>query len=244
MSSSLGTNEQALYRPVKTLFESLGFTVMGEVGAGDVLAVFGERIVTVELKLRYSVRLFEQAVERQKTSDLVYVGLPSDALSASKSRRNAQEKLMRRLGLGLVLIYEGELARFTFHPQSIIPRVNRKKRDALVGEIRSRIMDANVGGSTRTALLTAYRQEAMYLAVVLRHEKSASPKRIRALGGSNRCTRILRDNHYGWFSHLSRGLYGLSDRGYTEPDRLFPEVMQVLKRRFDELRDSDDRQAE
>ncbi len=240
----MAIDEQSLYLPVKTLFEALGFTVMGEVGAGDVVAVLGERIVTVELKIRYSVRLLEQAVERQKTSDLVYVGLPFDALSASRSRRNAQENLVRRLGLGLVLIFDGELARFSFHPQSGIPRLDRKKRDALVGEIRSRIMDANVGGSTRTALLTGYRQEAMYLAIVLRYEKSASPKRIRALGGSNRCARILRDNHYGWFSRLSRGLYGLSESGYTEPDRLFPDVMQVLKRRFDDCRDSDGRQAE
>ncbi|MCB1343705.1 MAG: hypothetical protein KDK24_22065, partial [Pseudooceanicola sp.] len=57
--------ERALYAPVKALLERQGYTVKGEVGAADVVARRGdEPVVIVELKLRFSLSLFHQAVAR------------------------------------------------------------------------------------------------------------------------------------------------------------------------------------
>ncbi len=223
--------EDDLYLSVKNLLQSLDMLVMGEVGRCDILAKSDSMLIAVELKLGYSIRLLEQAVDRQRIADLVYVGLPARALSSRRSRRRTQEYLIQRLGVGLILVHDAEYAVFAFHPRSHIPRIHRKKREELVHEIQSRILDANSGGSTRRALFTAYRQDAMHLAVLLARSGPCSPRELRESSGCDRAYNILRDNHYGWFTRVSRGVYDLSDRGRTEPDELFPEVMTSLRER-------------
>ena len=69
--------EQDLYAPVKALLEAQGYTVKGEVGAADVVAIRGqEPPLVVELKLRFSLGLFHQAIARLSVSDTVYIAVP------------------------------------------------------------------------------------------------------------------------------------------------------------------------
>ena len=71
------TLEQDLYPPIKALLERQGYVVKGEVGAADVVARRGdEPPVIVELKLRFSLSLFHQAIARLSVTDLVYVAVP------------------------------------------------------------------------------------------------------------------------------------------------------------------------
>lgn len=216
---------------MKALFESLGFTVMGEVGSCDITATAGEILVAVELKRTYSIRLLEQAVSRQSLVDLVYVGVPAGALSKNRKRRRTQDRLIRRLGLGLILVHDIQLARVVFHPQTVVPRLNRRKRETIITEMKARVLDSNIGGSTRQPVLTAYRQEAMMLTVLLADSGPCAPSDLRARGASERAGTILRDNHYGWFTRVRRGVYDLSEPGRTEPAALFPDVLAVLRNR-------------
>lgn len=216
---------------MKALFESLGFTVMGEVGSCDITATADDFLVAVELKRTYSVRLLEQAVSRQSLVDLVYVGMPAGALSEDRKRRRTQDRLIRRLGLGLILVHDIQLARVVFHPQTVVPRLNRRKRETIITEMKARLLDSNIGGSTRQPVLTAYRQEAMMLTVLLADSGPCSPGDLRARGASERAGTILRDNHYGWFVRVRRGVYDLSEPGRTEPGALFPDVLAVLRSR-------------
>ena len=58
--------ETALYLPVKRFLENLGFTVKGEVGGCDLVALGGDEppiVVVGELKLSFNLELLLQAVD-------------------------------------------------------------------------------------------------------------------------------------------------------------------------------------
>lgn len=61
--------ETDLYKPVKELFEKMGYTVNGEVKDMDVTAVRGDELVVVELKTAFNITLLQQAVKRQKITE-------------------------------------------------------------------------------------------------------------------------------------------------------------------------------
>ena len=61
--------ETALYLPVKRFLEKLGFTVKGEVGGCDLVALSGDDppiVVIGELKLSFNLELVLQAVDRAR----------------------------------------------------------------------------------------------------------------------------------------------------------------------------------
>ena len=93
-----------LYHPVKRFLESQGYEVKGEIRECDVMAVRGtEDPVVVELKLAFSLDVLLQAVNRLSISSVVYIGIPSSCRAFRKRRRHII-KLMRMLGIGLILI--------------------------------------------------------------------------------------------------------------------------------------------
>jgi len=66
--------ETALYLPVKKFFEKLGFTVKGEIGGCDLVALSGDEppiVVIGELKLSFNLELNLQAVDRAGACDEV-----------------------------------------------------------------------------------------------------------------------------------------------------------------------------
>ena len=73
--SVVRARESDLYGPVKQHLEGLGYTVRGEVGRCDVVAVSGDAIVAVELKLTFGLPVLYQALQRLPSVDLVYVAV-------------------------------------------------------------------------------------------------------------------------------------------------------------------------
>jgi len=68
--------ETALYLPVKRFLENLGFTVKGEVGGCDLVALSGDEppiVVIGELKLSFNLELVLQAVDRAGACDEVWL---------------------------------------------------------------------------------------------------------------------------------------------------------------------------
>ena len=64
------TSEVELYDPVKAFLEAQGYDVKGEVRSCDLVAVRpGEPPVLVELKLRFSLSLVLQGIDRLALSD-------------------------------------------------------------------------------------------------------------------------------------------------------------------------------
>src|SRR3954464_2060188 len=68
--------ETALYLPVKRFLENLGFTVKGEVGGCDLVALKGDDppiVLVGELKMSFNLELILQAVERAAACDELWI---------------------------------------------------------------------------------------------------------------------------------------------------------------------------
>jgi hypothetical protein len=199
--------ETALYAPVKALLEGQGYAVKGEVAGCDIVAVRGdEPPVIVELKRQFGLGVVLQGVDRLAVTDAVYV-----AVGAWPPRLDDVRRLLRRVGLGLIIVAHGQ-AEVVLDPLPYTPRRDRRRASRLLLEHHRRIGDPNVGGVTRRPIMTAYRQEAERCLAHL----AAGPAPLRALraaGDVPKAPAILRDDVYGWFERVERGVYRLSPRG-------------------------------
>jgi hypothetical protein len=62
-------------------------------------------------------------------------------------------------------------------------------------------------------IVTAYRQEALRIASVLAMRGPQRPVQLRADADAPRAGPILRDDVYGWFERVERGVYRLTPAG-------------------------------
>lgn len=201
--------ETDLYLPVKSFLEAQGFTVKGEVGRCDVVAVRGtEPPVIVELKQSFSLKLLLQGIDRQAMSDAVYLAIPAPAYKSGKDILG----LCKRLGLGLITVHRG-IAQASLDPAPYQPRKNKKRTTLLLKEFSHRHGDPNCGGTTRTPLVTAYRQDALRCAKIIDSAGASRVADIRNRTQVARAAAILQNDVYGWFFRAERGMYGLTDGG-------------------------------
>jgi hypothetical protein len=204
--------ESDLYPAVKRFLEAQGYEVKAEVGACDVMAVRGqEPPVVVELKLTFSLALVMQGVARQTLCDAVYLAVPVSTQRGWKLRYREIIALCRRLGLGLLAV-KGDTVEPHLDPAPYAPRHNLRRTGALLKEFHRRVGDPNTGGTTGIKRMTAYRQDALRCGVALLD----GPVKASVLAKSTgvlRAATILRDDHYGWFQRVERGIYALTDKG-------------------------------
>ena len=128
----------------------------------------------------------------------------------------------------------GMLVSKQFDPLPYQGKKNTKSRRALLIEVADRSGDFNVGGSTKTTLMTAYRENAILIACCIAKLGPSSPKSLRNLGTGDKTTSILSANHYGWFQRVEKGVYDLSDQGDFESrsfKRIYKQAEAHLKAR-------------
>ncbi|MBB96630.1 MAG: hypothetical protein CML68_18780 [Rhodobacteraceae bacterium] len=206
--------EQDLYAPVKALLERQGYTVRGEVGAADVMAVrAGDPPVIVELKLRFSLSLYHQAVARLKVTDLVYLAVPKPTGRSARRALKDNLALCRRLGLGLITVREDTSVEVHCDPGPYAPRKSKKAQARLLREFDRLEGDPNAGGATRHGIVTAYRQDALRCAAHLAEHGPTQGAKVAAATGVAPATRLMRENHYGWFEKVEKGVYALTEDG-------------------------------
>jgi hypothetical protein len=205
--------ETALYLPVKRFLEKLGFTVKGEIGGCDLVALSGDDppvVVIGELKLAFNLELILQAVDRAGAADEVWLAAQMSARGKGRESDARYRNLCRRLGFGMLAVTGRGDVEIIVKPPTTAPRRNPKKRSKLVAEHQRRIGDPAMGGSTRAPIMTAYRQQALACASAL----SGGPQRVRDLRKDiPDAGKILLHNVYGWFDRAERGVYGLTDAG-------------------------------
>jgi hypothetical protein len=206
--------EADLYPALKAYLQAQGYQVKAEVGACDILARRGdEPPIVVEMKRTFSLALVMQGVARQTLVDLVYLAVPVSPARGWSLRYRDIIALCRRLGLGLLAvdIAAGTVAAH-LDPGPYTPRKNATRTARLLREFDRRVGDHNTAGTTRTPRMTAYRQDALRCAAHLARGP-ASPATTAKAAGVPRAAALLRADHYGWFDHIARGLYGLSPKG-------------------------------
>ncbi|MCX7566980.1 DUF2161 family putative PD-(D/E)XK-type phosphodiesterase [Sulfitobacter sp. F26169L] len=211
----MNARETDLYAPVKSFLEEQGYIVKAEVGAADVVALRGaEPPVVVELKLGFSLALFHQCLERLKICDDVYLAVAHKAGKPFYKAVKANTTLARRLGLGLMTVrLDDGLVTVHCDPGPYTPRKNVKRKTSLLREFARRQGDPNDGGQTRAGLVTAYRQDAVKLAVYLFEAGASKGADVAKETGVARATTMMRDNHYGWFEKVEKGVYGITSAG-------------------------------
>jgi hypothetical protein len=214
--------ETSLYLPVKRHLESLGYTVKGEIGGCDVVALSGGDppvVVIGELKLSFNLELILQGVERAGACDEVWLAAKLSARGKGRESDARYRNLCRRLGFGMLGVTDRGGVEVLVAPSTISPRRNPKKRSRLVTEHKRRKGDPVAGGSTRTPIMTAYRQQALACAAAM----TAGPRRVQDLRPANPdAGKILLHNVYGWFDRIERGVYTLTDAGHAALKR-WPE---------------------
>ncbi|MEX0302881.1 MAG: DUF2161 domain-containing phosphodiesterase [Leisingera sp.] len=206
--------EDQLYPPVKALLEAQGYTVKGEVGAADVVACRGDEApVIVELKLKFSLSLFHQAIARLAVTDHVYIAVPRP--KGRQARRMLKDNLVmcRRLALGLITVLEDGRAEVHCDPGPYAPRKSKKKQARLLREFQALRGDPNAGGATRHGIVTAYRQDALACAAHLAGAGACKGAEVAKATGVARATQLMGKNHYGWFERVETGIYRLTEAG-------------------------------
>lgn len=209
--------EADLYPPIKAYLEGQGYEVKSEVGPADIVAVRpGDPPVIVEMKTGFSLSLLQQGVARLSISEVVYLAVPRPAGRRGGGALKANVKICRRLGLGVLTVRPRDGAiDILCDPAPYSPRQSKLKRERLLGEFQRRSGDPNTGGTNRTLLVTAYRQDALRLATFLADHGAQRGRDVARETGVPTATRIMADNHYGWFERVSVGVYTLTDAGHA-----------------------------
>jgi hypothetical protein len=214
--------ESDLYAPVKHHLESLGYTVRGEVGRCDMLAVSGETMLAVELKLTFGLPVLYQALQRLRSVDLVYVAVAVPNGRAARRNWDARVpdavRLCRMLGLGLLSVRDGGVITHA-DPGPYQPRKQHRQRARLLGEFTRRSGDHNLGGTTRRPRMTAYREDALACASLLAANGAMKAAAVRDATGIATAATVLRNNVYGWFEKTARGIYAVTPSGQSALQR-------------------------
>lgn len=207
--------ETDLYQPVKTLLEGQGYEVKGEVAAADIVAIRGdEDPIIVELKTAFSLTLFHQAIERQSLSDHVYIAVPRGTNKAYLKSLKRNKTLCRRLGLGLMTVrLKDGFVETHLDPEPYKPRPSKVKKGRLLREFSRRVGDPNKGGTARTIIMTAYRQDALRCLGCLNQNGPTKAAEVAKITTVETARRIMADDHYGWFERVDRGVYALTPKG-------------------------------
>lgn len=215
--------ESDLYPPVRQYLESLGYEVKGEVMSCDMTAVHDDELIVVELKRGFTLELIYQAIDRQRVADGVYVAVPLPKRGYMSPQLRDMQTLCRRLELGLILV--GFTSKglpqidVAVHPkEAAAPRRNKKRRLAILREHTARTGSVNTGGITRQKILTAYKEQALQVAQLLRDHGPMRVADVKKLGGPANTGTILGRNVLGWFEResLSSGhsyLYRVGAKG-------------------------------
>jgi hypothetical protein len=218
--------ENDLYPPIKEFLENQGYKVKGEIENCDAVAIQGDLVVIIELKLSINLTVLLQAVDRLKFSDIIYIGVPSNIPPLKKNRRRIV-KLMRMLGVGLMVVHPRSKVgkvEVLCDPGEYQPRQVKKRQQQLLGEYFHRIGDPNLGGSsTKTGVMTAYRQQALAIASYLDKKGASKASIIAKEIGVPKSRNILYNNVYGWFDRHGKGIYSLSPRGIEEYPTWLPD---------------------
>jgi hypothetical protein len=242
MTEKKKLQEVDLYKSIQRYFSREGYEVYGEVKDCDIVAVKQDELVIVELKLTLSVDLLVQAAKRQKLTDQVYIAIPRP-----KGRLNSKQwadkcHLVKRLELGLIVVSfpgNGSKADILIHPTPFNRKIatgrNKIKRDAILKEISGRSADFNVGGSSRTKIMTAYKENCIQIACILEKMGPLSPKALKVMGAGDKIPSILTNNYYGWFERIKRGTYAITEKGRLEVQ----EYQDLMKYYLDKLETRD-----
>jgi hypothetical protein len=220
--------EKEMFPILKTAIESQGYEVKAEVLNADLVGKKDDYLIVVEMKTALTTKLIYQGLKRSHISDYVYLAIPKPSQQVLKSS-NFKEKqtIVRRLELGLILVdMKAKGVEYILDPTTYHFKKNKKKRRKLLKEFSLRQTSLNVGGVTKTKIITAYRELALLILDALKYE-SKSTQYLRTYTGRKKVTNILQKNYYGWFERISRGVYTITETGRKALETYHDAIIQI-----------------
>jgi hypothetical protein len=219
-------SEVSLYPAVKRFLEAAGFEVKGEVNGCDAVAVRSDApqtLAIVEMKLGFNLELLLQATDRMRAADEVWLAVPATRRGRDRDRR--VHRLCRLIGFGLLAVNATrDQVEVLAEPGPYRPRPDQPRHKRLLSEHARRRGDPSPGGSTRQPVMTAYRQQALACAALLK-AGPGKPRELRTVAPD--AGSILLRNVYGWFERSGRGVYQLTAIGEAALER-WPQAMNPL----------------
>lgn len=217
--------ETELYLPLKQFFAAQGYDIKSEVKHCDLVGIRAEdhEPLIIEIKKTFNIALLLQGIERLKLSSNVYLAVEKNRAKKGAHNQRWREitDLCQRLGLGLIAVtlYKTKAPfveilcspTISSKPAKAVRRGSRKQR--LLQEIAERSGDYNLGGSTGTPLITAYREKALRIASAFGTDLYLSPRQLKERSGVGSTAAIMQRNYYGWFERIARGSYQLTPAG-------------------------------
>ncbi len=215
--------ESDLFGPVRDYLTGLGYDVKGEVKDCDLTALRDGELIVVELKRGFTLELLYQALDRQRLADSVYVAVPLPKRGYMAPHVRDMESLCRRLELGLIFVGFSSAGAaqldVAVHPKEASrPRINKKRRLAVLREHGQRANCANTGGVARKKILTAYKERSLLAARILRSCGPLPAEDVKKLGGPADASALMGRNPMGWFQRTAgpdgrKYLYSVSEKG-------------------------------
>ncbi|GAB6106288.1 DUF2161 family putative PD-(D/E)XK-type phosphodiesterase [Fusibacter bizertensis] len=213
--------ETDLHDPVKKWFEMQGCEVKAEVKSIDMVGIYNELLIAIELKLKLNLEVINQAVERQSIADLVYIAVVHDFKAVETKRFKMTLLTLKRLNLGLLLINFRASEPIVFEmlkPESFdfekSKSLKKNKRATIVKEFNKRSGNFNKAGSSKAKLMTAYREECLYVAYLMQEYDLSKAKQFEPFDiKSIKAISIFSKNYHGWFQKVEKGVYQLSEQG-------------------------------
>lgn len=210
--------ETDLYEPIRAFLEEEGYQVQAEVKHCDIAAQKDDKLVVVEMKKAFGLKLVYQGLERQALTDEVFVAIPRPKKGAREKAWRDMLRLLKRLELGLLTVALDsplQTVDVVLTPADSMIRKNKRKKEKLQAELEGRQTNGNIGGMTRRKIITAYREKAIRLACLLEREGKISLAALRERG-LEEMTVLLSRNYEKWFARVGKGVYALSEKGKNE----------------------------
>lgn len=127
--------ETSLYQPVKRFLEQFGYTVKGEVGHCDIVALKDDDpavVVICELKLAFNLELILQGVDRATMGDEIWLAAQLSRRGKGRESDPRYRNLCRRLGFGLLGVSTSGDVEILVSPAAPMPRKDTRRRSRLV----------------------------------------------------------------------------------------------------------------
>ena len=228
--------ESDLFPYIKQYLLSGGYKVRAEVNGCYITAVLDDNLIIIEMKLRLNLELIMQAVDRQRITDSVYVAIPTPDKKLQKQRLKGIIRILKRLEIGLIIVdTKSSLpVKIIFHPKKWQQRKQLQRKRAVLKEISLRKTNLNIGGTSRKKIFTAYRENAIEIAVYLQILGESSAATLQKYGTCKNTHSILYKNYYKWFTRKGRGKYILNNLGILEIQQ-WKDLSENFKDKFKQL---------
>ena len=207
--------ETELFIPVKKLLIDQGYDVKAEVKDIDIIGEKQSSYIAVELKTSFSMKLIYQAIDRQKTMDIVYIAIPKEALPKTRSQFRHMTTLLKRLELGLIVV-DNHRAEVMIEVKAFDMTMSRsrykKRKKTIINEFKLRKNHHNIAG-TNGKKLTSYKEMVYQIGTYLMTHGDSQVKDIKAYTKIEKTASILQKNYHQYFQRVRRGIYQLTDKG-------------------------------